>query len=659
MPALVASVLALVPLFAWLGMFMCSRLWRIRRGSAPDWRVEFLWACLAWGVAVTVITETLSSLRLITRGGVGLAWILLAAIVACPILLSLRRARGLPIRMPVLGGPWSFRLVLGGILLIGALTGLTAIVAPPNNYDAFLYHMSRVMHWIQNRSVDFYATHIVWQLYHPPWTEYVILQFQVLSGGDYLANLTQWFSMAGSLIGVTLIARELGANAEIQLYAAAICASIPMGILQSSTVKNDYAASFWLVCLAYFCLRLMRQERTVTALGGGASLGLGLLTKATSYVFAFSFLLWYCLAALTSRRKPAVASFALMAVLTLALNLPHYYRNDELFGAPLGPSSVDKDGQYDYTNAKISLQVTTLNAVKNLALHLGTPFAQVNAALEQGVTAFAGVLGLDVNDPAIHFQAGRHPFLVRRPSTHEAHSGNFVHLVFALAALVALPAARGSWQGVGPRRLAYLGAVVLAFLAFVSYVKWQIWGSHHHLPLFVLASPAIALALAIIRSARIRLLLVLGLLSSALPWALANELRPLVAWPGLTSRPSLLTVSRSQAYFLTVPEMEQPFRSATALIAESGCSDVGLSGGLEELPEYLVWVLLREGGRLPRIEHYGFEWDRPNPSKRLATPFVPCAVFNVWYDDSLASSYAEAIGGEVHQFGNVYAVVPK
>jgi hypothetical protein len=81
--------------------------------------------------------------------------------------------------------------------------------------------------------------------------------------------------------------------------------------------------------------------------------------------------------------------------------------------------------------------------------------------------------------------------------------------------------------------------------------------------------------------------------------------------------------------------------------------------GLEESPEYLIWVLLDEAGESVRLEHYDFEWDHRNPSKILAGSFEPCAVFNVWYDSGLAAKYAQQLNGDIHEFGAVYVIMPK
>ena len=103
-------------------------------------------------------------------------------------------------------------------LLVGAgfivcVVGLVAAVAPPNTNDALTYHMPRVVHWIQDRSVAFYPTHILRQLYLSPGSEFILLHFQILSGSDHLANFVQWFSMLGSAVAVSLIAKELGSGA--------------------------------------------------------------------------------------------------------------------------------------------------------------------------------------------------------------------------------------------------------------------------------------------------------------------------------------------------------------------------------------------------------------------------------------------------------------
>jgi hypothetical protein len=145
------------------------------------------------------------------------------------------------------------------------------------------YHLTRVMHWQQDRSLDFYATSIQRQLHLTPGAEYVTLHLQLLSGGDRLANLPQWFASMGSLFVVSLIAARLGATARGQALAALFCATLPMGILQSTSTQNDFVVAYWLACLvALVTDATTRGWPWVLALG--AALGLATLTKATAFV---------------------------------------------------------------------------------------------------------------------------------------------------------------------------------------------------------------------------------------------------------------------------------------------------------------------------------------------------------------------------------------
>lgn len=652
-------VLIVLPLAAWLLGFGLVRTLPLKDSNTQGgWRATFLSACLLWGLALTAITEIMGNLHWLTFGAVVISWLSLCLLM---LVITLARLRGVRLRLRPIEDPLSTssRVPLSGVGLIVLLTGLTAIIAPPNTWDSLNYHMSRVMHWIQNRSVDFYATHIVWQLLHPPWAEYAILHLQILSGGDRFANLVQWFSMLGSLIGVTAIVRELGGSRESQVYAMVFGATIPMGILQSSSTQNDYVVSFWLICLAYFVLRLKKTGSRHYAVGAGASLGLAFLTKGTAYLFGWPFLLWLGLSGLRARRVYVWKSLAVIAIVALTINTNHYRRNFDLFGSPLGPAEADRLGQGFYANEKFGLRVTALNVAKNISLHLGTPFEQVNRMLEGWVAEFASILGLDVNDPAITFLRGSQ-FRISKLSTFEDLAGNPVHLGLILwASVVCLAAWRPMWRA-NADRLGYLATLFLGFVTFATYSRWQIWGSRLHLPLFVLASPVVGLVLASSASCRIRSATASVLLMTSIPWVLANQTRPLVAWPGFTPFPSILTSSRSDAYFNADPTTEEPFRLAASLIANSGCSNVGLAIGHSD-PEYLLWILLREASRLPRIEHVDFDWDRPtNPSHALAGQFRPCAIFHIWFDDRFVPKYMAAVGGgKAHQFGVVYVIVQK
>ena len=253
-------------------------------------------AATGWGVLLIPITEALSLFHAVTRPGVVGAW-LGAGVAGC--LFAVRGKAASHQKPPLRPGrlertpeKWLLAPVAGIVAALGTLGAAT----PPNNYDSMTYHMSRVAHWVQNGSVAHYPTHILRQIYQTPWAEFALLQMQVTCGGDRCANLVQWAAMVGSVAGVSWIARQLGAGPRGQVFAAVLCATIPMGLLQATSTQNDYVLAFWLVCLVTFVLAVVSDTGGASdrksAVAAGAALGLALLTKGTGYLLACPFVLW-------------------------------------------------------------------------------------------------------------------------------------------------------------------------------------------------------------------------------------------------------------------------------------------------------------------------------------------------------------------------------
>src|SRR6202000_1628637 len=100
-----------------------------------------------------------------------------------------------------------------GILLA---TAVIAYFAAPNNWDSMTYHLSRLMHWTQDKTVASFPTANLRQIDSPPGSSYAAIQFYILSDSDRWVNFIQWFSALGSMIGASLIAARLQAKAEAQ-----------------------------------------------------------------------------------------------------------------------------------------------------------------------------------------------------------------------------------------------------------------------------------------------------------------------------------------------------------------------------------------------------------------------------------------------------------
>ena len=561
--------------------------------NSVEWRVAFLAAAILWGCLVTTFTEFLSYFDLLTMGGLSLCWGITAATT---LLLNLRLKEPWPV--------WHFprlttleKVFAGGIALICFATFVTAILAPPNTWDSMTYHMSRVMHWLQNRSVAHYPTHILRQIELNPWAEFAITHFQALSGGDRYANLVQWFSMVGSLVGVSLIAERLGGDRRAQLLAVIVAATIPMGILQASSTQNDYVVAFWLVCLAWAGLQFMKSNDLKWIVVAGASLGLAVLTKGTAYLYAFPYVIWIAFAVFRGiPRKVALAVLCLVAPYLL-LNMPHYYRNVKVFSNPL------LSGQEHYSNEHLTAGVLVSNVLRNVALLVPSPSQDLNRLITDSVANLHKKLGLNVNDPRTTWQETEFKIYL---SLDEDNTGNLIHTALTVAVLLTiLIVSFGGFRKTKPLVILYVAAVTTGFFLFCLVLKWQPWQNRLLLPLFVLGAPVVGLISLEFWKSSVVTMVAFLLLTASWPWAFCNTTRPLIVRLSNLEMGifPLFKFDRNQILFFRQPELYQQYVQIVDEIRRKKSTNIGLVSSGNGF-EYPLWVLInKEIQNSVHIEH--------------------------------------------------------
>lgn len=518
---------------------------------------------------------------------------------------------------PVASAPLLFVLPIGFIV---SLTGLIAFVAPPNNYDSMTYHLGRVVHWIQNHSVQHYPTNIDRQLFMPPWAEYAVTHFNLLSGGDRLANAVQWLSMLGSIVGVSLIAKQLGGDRNCQVLASLLAVCLPMGILQASSTQTDYVGTFWLVCFVYYVLLILQVMQGSLSLWppvilAGISLGLAVLTRPTAYVLAPPFLFWLSVA---SARKLGGRSLRIMlaiGVIAVVINLGHYLRNFEVFGSPLAPSSriSQLTTKSVIMNGGVSPVISGFasSVIRNTAVEMTTPFYYGNRIVEVAVEKLEIMLRLKRD-------AGE--FRLEPRQNHEDFSGNPIHLLLIgfCGAVMIGQFKRGSLSIAH----CYVLSLLAGYLTLCLVLNWNIWITRLHLPLFVLWSAAIATALSEPVFARARSYIIVFLVVTSQYALFYNESRPLIG------PKNIFAVPRLEQYFHNkLPGLLPQYSYTVSLLRDWRCAQVGLWLGRNSW-EYPLWILLSgRGDDVLRIEHIRVS----NQSARAAlhegaSNFVPCGL---------------------------------
>lgn len=565
---------------------LTAALARADRGRLAE---AALRAAVLLGISVALLTEMLSALGALAYGPVVATWSLMAFAAVLAVLGTSRNAACPPWpRLPQAPADRRALLVVALVLLVCLAT---ALLAPPNNYDAMTYHLPRVRHWIQNRSLEHYPTHNLRQISFPRGAAYLVTHVYLLAGGDRLVNAVQWSAFLGCVVAAGILAGRL-AGRRSRWPAVLACASIPMAVLQSTTPQTDLVASFWLACFAWLVLcRPRHRPRDQAWLA--AALGLAVVTKPTVALFAMPLFALLVVRALRRGLGTALAVATVVAAVAALPSLPGALSNLRTFGTPLGTDTGTR-------NTRLSPTVTLSNLLRNAAL--SCPWR----SLWTGVRAAHSLLGIDPDDPASTFRpsslfAPEYADQLLNPDENIAASP--LHVLLGLVAgLTALRLAR--------RRRRPLAALALClaagFVLHCTLLRWQPWGNRLLLPLLVLASPLVGwglvawprLAAAMLRPA----LAVIGPL-----YALTPIHHPLVAlpesWTYSTQSASILTLSRQEIYFSSNhKELRDPYHDVLSRAARDGCARLGLVLGPDDW-EYPIWTILDATGLPVKIQH--------------------------------------------------------
>jgi hypothetical protein len=537
------------------------------------WRLAFIEASIFIGGLTWLFTESLSIIQKINFPWLGTLWgitFITIMIVATPKILNNRKFLINEFYANTKILQWlsiEFKISL----IFATVSVITSVIVifllAPSNWDSMTYHLSRVVHWHQNQSLDFYATNILRQLHLVPFAEVSILNFYVLTGNDRLANFVQFFAMLGCVIGSSVIVRFFRMSVYYQLFAAILVFTIPMGLMQSATTKNDYVAAFWTMCFVIFTLKQILSRTCIhDSLVAGISLGLAINTKSTAILFTAPFGIWLALSLFQQQKIKTTIHLAILLFVATAIITPHSFRNLELYGNPLGPMAESPlDGKYKYTNDIYSLSTLTSNIFRNIALHLVLPIEPYNKAIELFIIKAHDFLKIDVYDTRTTWS---NTYFRVAFGKGENFTGNFLH--FLLMIFATFGASKAKKEG----RIYFL-CLITGFLLFCLMLRWQPWHSRLHLPLFVLSAPFISYIFSITVKKKIINYLVLIVCVYAIPFL-----------PNIAN--TYFLADRTSQYFLDKPDLEMPYREIFEHIEKLDCQQVGLKTGWDD-GEYLFW----------------------------------------------------------------------
>jgi 4-amino-4-deoxy-L-arabinose transferase-like glycosyltransferase len=548
-------------------------------------RKLIIYFSIGFYLCILISTEIFSLLNILNKSSIRIFWLVVVIIIFF-LVKKYKLLRKIYFQKLIL----STETLL--ILFIFILTFINSIIYSPNTLDAMTYHMGKVINWIQNENLNFYPTNDLREIILAPLTEYVLLHLYLILGSDYLSNLVQWYSMFVSCIVVSLIAKEFNCNSKYQIFSSLFCATLPMGILQSTSTQTDYVTTMWMVLLIYFILRYVKKNNLKYIISFGATLGLGILTKVTFYFFALPFCIWFGWLLLNKSKNLIYP--CLIILIVLFINSGHFYRNTHLYGNPIG---ITAEGP-QWKNEIFNIRSLSSNTIKNLSLNLSLPSKRINELTTKKINDLHEYLSILADDKMTTMGGNGYfiPF-----SLYESSAPNTYH--FLLILLLAFYFFFKKIEKKSYLKI-YLFAIIFSFLLFSLLVKWMPQGNRILLVCFVIMSPFVAKILEILKSKRITLFFSITLFAYSIPYIFFNKSRPLVSTLVFENnrltfyKPFHLSLSRLEQYYIADKfyhnrDLFSIHHEIINKIKLNNCKKIGFDNYKENNLIYPFWVIFK------------------------------------------------------------------
>lgn len=533
---------------------------------------------LIFSTLIVIITEFLSIFNLINLLSIIIFWSLITIML---LLFLLKRKRKLKkyLISSINHQKNSYRnyslfqrTIIFVLFLFSIIIFFQGVLYPPNNWDSLTYHMSRIMYWIGNESVDHFPTHILRHLYQPPFSEFCILHFNLIQGNDYFSNNLQLVFLLLSLFLINSILKKLNVSVNNRLIILVLTISIPSVVLQASTTKNDIICGYFVLSTILYSINILTEQNFKNFLFLGMSIGLGMLTKGTFYIFALPlilFILYVFLKSLIKDTKFNIIINGLFAVIIIiVLNFGHFRRNYRVNNDIL---NIDETEGKMYSNSKMNFSLLSSNILKNSGLHLGYPIDTIGDKLIRKINN--NYIGVDLNNADTNYlnidYEGRTTI-----TTHEDAAPNTYHFIIVFLSIIL--GILINFFKMNKKILLLLGLIIIQFVLFCGFLKWQPWHTRLHIPLFMVSMLLIGVLIDKYKFYKLFIILSIPFsLCSFCFYTFYNNLRPLVT-NTLYTKNIKISDKRSKKYFSNQLYLYNDYSKAIDLINQKQNKKIGL-----------------------------------------------------------------------------------
>lgn len=171
-----------------------------QRSRGVGWREALVVAGVYWGALSVGVAEVAGAFFALTPAVMLTFW---SMVIVAALVLTWRREKGRATRGPAPMRAIELRwnvIPAAARAVVFIATALAAAWATPDNWDPLTYHLPKVEHWLQNRTLASYPSSLATQISLAPGAEILILHARLLAAGDGYANLVQWITFTGVVV---------------------------------------------------------------------------------------------------------------------------------------------------------------------------------------------------------------------------------------------------------------------------------------------------------------------------------------------------------------------------------------------------------------------------------------------------------------------------
>lgn len=592
-------------LFAIAALFGNIHLYKKRKSIEDTGLGSYIEACCLWMLFLFALTEGLSVLYALRFRYLFVAWGLLDVLLL--VLLTVQwRMSGFRVRE--MGKAWKDGWHFGEVsyysilFLAGAVVLLLALITTPYNWDSMTYHLPRIAHWAQNRSVAHFSTNSIRQISSPVLGEFVNLHVYILCRGhDLLFNLLQGSSYLTCAVMVAAIAGRLSCDRRFRFLAALLYMSMPIAFAEALTTQVDNFATVWLLFFVYRLIEYTDRETPmrfdgITACRVG-TMGLcvawGYLTKPSVCVGMVVFALWLLLVCIVRRDRPGdLARIFFCALPCVALPMaPEILRNFKSFGAYASPSAGAQQ-----LVATLQPSYLIVNLLKNLSFNMPTALVKDGHEIFTVIAVKAAAL-LHVELDAESISEKGREYMLHEAGNYNCDTagGPVVLWLFIFCALWALLRfGKTRWEKCGR---GYAIAAAVSFLAFCTVLRWEPFVGRYMISYLALLCPFISVILQLETGEKKREPLRWGIVGTVC-FLCVMELLGLFRYHYKIFQEHART--RPYSYFAARWDEMAPYAALTDQIKSRGYENVGLYLHKADDFEYPFWAML-DGCRLEHV----------------------------------------------------------